>query len=218
MIRVLVVAPTNGARGSLEQLLEAAGLDVVLAPRDAVASLDALIEQRRPDVVVVEAGAESQLARPLGLEQTRARDGTPVVMLLDELESESAVAALRAGARAALPRDATAAEILAAVHAAAAGLTSLPAELAAAVFHAKRSDGAPTPADSGGLGGRSLTPREAEILALLGEGLGNKEIAARLGISDHTVKTHLAAIYEKLGAANRAEAVATGLRRGLILL
>src|SRR5260370_298220 len=104
MIRVLVVAPTNGARGSLEQLLEAAGLDVVLAPRDAVASLDALIEQRRPDVVVVEAGAESQLARPLGLEQTRARDGAPVVMLLDELQSESALAALRARARAAPPR------------------------------------------------------------------------------------------------------------------
>src|SRR5260370_24757903 len=77
MIRVLVVAPTNGARGSLEQLLEAAGLDVVLAPRDAVASLDALIEQRRPDVVVVEAGAEAQLARPLGLGQTPAPGGAP---------------------------------------------------------------------------------------------------------------------------------------------
>ena len=217
MIRVLVVGSTGAGRG-IEHLLQEAGLDVVVAPRDSVESLDAVIEQRRPDVVVLEAGAEPQLAMPLGLEPTRARDGLPVVMLVDELESEVAVAALGAGARAALPRDATAAEILAAVHAAAAGLTSLPADVAATLFHAKSRDGVPAPADSGGPGGRALTPREAEILALLGEGLGNKEIAVRLGISEHTVKTHVTAIYEKLGAANRAEAVATGLRRGLILL
>jgi DNA-binding NarL/FixJ family response regulator len=215
MMRVLVVAPTKGGRRDLEQLLQEAGLDVVVAGRDSAQSLDAVIEQRRPDVVVLEAGGEAHLAMPVGLEQTRAGDGTPVVMLLDEVEGETAVAALRAGARGALPRDATAAEILAAVHAAAAGLASLPAEVAATVFPTKSGDGAPSPADPGG---RSLTPREAEILALLGEGLGNKEIAVRLGISDHTVKTHLAAVYEKLGAANRAEAVATGLRRGLILL
>lgn len=217
MIRVLVVASSGGGRG-IDQLLQEAGLDVVVAPRDSVESLDAVIEQRRPDVVVLEAGAESHLAMPLGLEPTRARDGLPVVMLVDELESEVAVAALGAGARAALPRDATAAEILAAVHAVAAGLTALPADLASTLFHAKSSEGATVPADSSGPGGRALTPREVEILALLGEGLGNKEIAVRLGISEHTVKTHLAAIYEKLGAANRAEAVATGLRRGLILL
>ena len=71
------------------------------------------------------------------------------------------------------------------------------------------------PADNGD---RTLTPREREILTLLGEGLVNKEIGVRLGISEHTVKTHLAAIYEKLEAANRAEAVATGLRRGLVML
>ena len=63
-----------------------------------------------------------------------------------------------------------------------------------------------------------LTPRERQVLTLLGEGLLNKEIAVQLGISEHTVKTHLAAIYEKLDASNRAEAVARGLRRGLIML
>jgi DNA-binding NarL/FixJ family response regulator len=120
---------------------------------------------------------------------------------------------MRAGARAALPSDATPAEIRAAVHAAAAGLSSLPAALAAAVL--RSSDGAPATVD---IDGHALTPREGEILALLGEGLANKEIGARLRISEHTVKTHLAAIYEKLGVANRAEAVATGLRRGFIML
>ena len=63
-----------------------------------------------------------------------------------------------------------------------------------------------------------LTPRELEILACLGEGMSNKAVARRLGISAHTVKFHLEAIFAKLGATSRAEAVAKGLRRGLILL
>jgi DNA-binding NarL/FixJ family response regulator len=133
--------------------------------------------------------------------------------LLDDLDSEAAASAMRAGARAALPSDATPAEIRAAVHAAAAGLSALPAALAAGWLPS--SDDVHVAAD---VDGNGLTPREGEILALLGEGLANKEIGVRLRISEHTVKTHLAAIYEKLGAANRAEAVATGLRRGFILL
>lgn len=64
----------------------------------------------------------------------------------------------------------------------------------------------------------SLTNREREILALLADGLGNKQIAARLGISPNTVKTHLELLFEKIGVSSRAEAVATGVRRGLLLL
>lgn len=63
-----------------------------------------------------------------------------------------------------------------------------------------------------------LTPREVEILALLAEGLPNKAIASRLGISDQTVKFHVSAIYGKLGASNRTDAVGRGVRRGLIVL
>ena len=63
-----------------------------------------------------------------------------------------------------------------------------------------------------------LTPRELEILACLGEGMSNKAVARRLGISAHTVKFHLEAVFTKLDATSRAEAVAKGLRRGLILL
>jgi DNA-binding NarL/FixJ family response regulator len=63
-----------------------------------------------------------------------------------------------------------------------------------------------------------LTPREREVLALLAEGLANKMIAPRLGISEHTVKTHVAAVYEKLHARNRAEAVVAAARQGLLLL
>ncbi len=63
-----------------------------------------------------------------------------------------------------------------------------------------------------------LTPREIEVLELLAEGLPNKAIAARLGISDQTVKFHVAAICGKLGAANRTDAVRRAIRRGLVSL
>ena len=66
--------------------------------------------------------------------------------------------------------------------------------------------------------GTLLTNREREILALLADGLANKQIAARLGISKNTVKTHLELLFDKLGVSSRAEAVATGVRRGLLLL
>jgi two-component system, NarL family, nitrate/nitrite response regulator NarL len=69
-----------------------------------------------------------------------------------------------------------------------------------------------------GMGETVLTNREREILALLAEGLGNKQIGGRLGISPSTVKTHLELMFEKLGVSSRAEAVATGVRRGLLLL
>jgi DNA-binding CsgD family transcriptional regulator len=73
-------------------------------------------------------------------------------------------------------------------------------------------------ANARGQGGASLTNREREILALLADGLGNKQIAARLGISPNTVKTHLELLFDKIGVSSRAEAVATGVRRGLLML
>jgi DNA-binding NarL/FixJ family response regulator len=85
-----------------------------------------------------------------------------------------------------------------------------------------------SPIDDGGRGGRSwpddeepqepLTPREVQVLELLAEGLPNKAIAARLNISDQTVKFHVSAICGKLGAANRTDAVRRAVRRGLITL
>jgi DNA-binding NarL/FixJ family response regulator len=78
----------------------------------------------------------------------------------------------------------------------------------------------PTPADGFAAADTRplLTPRELEILECLGEGLSNKAVARRLGISAHTVKFHLEAVFAKLGASSRADAVARGLRGGLILL
>ena len=181
---------------------------VLLAGADAVAL---------PDVIVLDAGPESHLPLPLPvlLQQQPSRDATPLVVLLEDLDGEAGARMLRAGARAVLPRSAAPEEIRAAVRAAAAGLASLPAALSGALLEGTPPDGVGAPVDTED---HVLTTRERQVLTLLGEGLVNKEIAARLGISEHTVKTHLAAIYEKLDASNRAEAVARGLRRGLIML
>lgn len=105
-----------------------------------------------------------------------------------------------------LPPDLTPVQLDAALRAVAAGLrVSLPGSAAVGFAEAEP----PRPL---------LTPRELEILRALGDGLTNKAVARRLGISAHTVKFHLEAVFTKLGAASRAEAVAKGLRRGLILL
>lgn len=64
----------------------------------------------------------------------------------------------------------------------------------------------------------ALTPRETQVLELVADGLGNKAIAVRLGVSDETVKFHLASVFGKLGAANRTDAVRQALRRGLVPL
>ena len=109
-----------------------------------------------------------------------------------------------------LPRAVTAEVFGAALGAAAAGLiVRMPgAVLPESAFHAIEE----------AAGQALLTPREIEVLAAIGEGLSNKAAARRLGISAHTVKFHLEAIFEKLGANSRAEALAKGFRRGVIEL
>jgi DNA-binding NarL/FixJ family response regulator len=83
--------------------------------------------------------------------------------------------------------------------------------------HVARTSDAPLRPSSASLE-QQLSPREGEILNFLAAGLENKEIAQRLGISDHTVKFHVTSIFNKLSVSNRTEAVAVGIRRGLIVL
>jgi two-component system, NarL family, nitrate/nitrite response regulator NarL len=107
-----------------------------------------------------------------------------------------------------LPRDVDAAQLDAALRAVAAGLlVRAPGGFPAEGFHAASDEPAPT-----------LTPREAEILTLVGQGMSNKAVARELGISVHTVKFHLEALFTKLDATSRAEAVAKGLLGGVIEL
>lgn len=130
-------------------------------------------------------------------------------------------AALRAGARGVLPETATDREIDAAAAAVEAGLIVLHPDAAEALVPIGPDSSAARYPDGRVTAGNPiehLTPRESEVLNLLADGLGNKQIAARLGITDHTVKAHLGAIFEKLDVSTRTEAVALGARRGLIAL
>lgn len=117
---------------------------------------------------------------------------TPLVVLSDDLAlaADHAIAGV-------LPREVAASRVLAAVNAVAEGLYV-------------RMKLARLPS--------MLTPREAEILTLIAEGMSNKVIARRLGISAHTVKYHLEAVFAKLGVNSRAEALSQGVRRGLVAL
>jgi len=139
----------------------------------------------------------------------------PALIALAEAPDEALVAAaLRAGAQGVLPYGAGVAELAAAVEAAATGLVVLPGELGSAVTSRsrRRQDGRRREPPA------ALTERERDVLALLAAGLPNRAIGSRLGISEQTVKTYVAAILDKLDAATRAEAVAIGARRGLIML
>ena len=171
------------------------------------------------DVVVAVVDDARRFALPT------ASDGDGVAhrwVLLVDADPRAMGEWVQRGARAVLPRDAASHEILAAIDAVAAGLVAFPDAVVQALalggsraaprLAGSTTNGAPAPSPT------SLSPREREILALVAEGMGNKIVAARLGISEHTVKTHVASIFEKLGADTRAEAVAIGARSGLILL
>jgi len=112
-----------------------------------------------------------------------------------------------------LPRDASARQIAAAVAAVFEGL-----RVRAAAPAAGQPETAKPPLQASATPGVMLTPREQATLELVGEGLSNKVIARRLGISAHTVKYHLESVFAKLAVRSRTQAVAQGLRRGLVVL
>jgi len=197
-IRTIVSASSALARAGLAAIVRGdARLELVgeSAPRD-------LEEQLGPldaDVVLEERG-----------DGGGERLGVPTVALVDDPRDawlHAAQGGEEPGPRAILARDAAAEEIVAAIVAVGAGLIALqPRALAA-----RAADGAPRDVER-------LTQREIDVLGELSRGVPNKTIAGRLGISEHTVKFHIGSIFAKLGASSRTEAVARGVRLGLIML
>lgn len=160
----------------------------------------------RPDVVVT----DLQMSDGHGLDVVRAiretSNTTGVVVLTMHAGDDQIFAAMEAGASAFVGKDTRAAEVVsAAKHASVAPRTFLCAGLSQAVV---RRATAPAPP--------KLSGREAEVLGLLADGLGTGEIAASLYMSESTAKTHITHIYQKLGAANRAQALVTAMRLGLL--
>ncbi len=175
-------------------------------------SLDEQIDTVQPDVLLVDLGAARVGAWLRELGTLRLPPG--VVMLTDDPRPALGVERLRRGGRAVLPRHASSEEIVAAIEAVAAGLVVLHPEAMTSL----RSASLARPGAVAAVANQRLTAREIEILGLIAEGLGNKAIAARLRISDHTVKFHIASIFAKLSAGSRTEAVTIGVRQGLIMI
>ena len=189
MIRVVVVAPYASVRSGLRAMVERA---------EGMAAVGEASEGApfAPDVLLVDLDAED--APP---------EGVPLVALVEGRDEVRRLAG-RSTAWAALPKDAEEAEILAAIRAVGAGLVVLDPTLWPTTAGPLAQDGSNQ--------GEPLSNREREVLTLMADGLPNKTIALRLGVSPHTVKFHAASIFAKLGAASRTEAVTLGLRGGHI--
>jgi len=212
VIRVFIIAGSPLTRSGLENLLKARAVKVTGTAAN-LESADSLLSDAEADAVLIDATGE----QPEEFVQTVAESGLAselaVILLADHLPRASSAAALRTGVRAVLPSDVSQDQLVAALEAAASGLVVVhPADVEAAF-----PTSAPASRPLAELA-EPLTRREREVLQMLAAGLGNKAIAARLAISEHTVKFHVASILGKLGAGSRTEAVSLGIRRGLVLL
>ncbi len=199
-IRVAIVDDHAVVRRGLEQVLAtAAGIEVVGTASNGEEAVE-LAATAQPDIVLMD------LSMPVvdGIEATRrvltaaATDERQVrvVVLTSFTEQRRVLDALHAGASGYLLKDATPDEVIGAIRAAHVGGAPLDPAAARVLLDSQRSQ---QPA-------RNLSPREAEVLALVATGLANKQIARRLGISERTVKAHLTAVFQQLGVTDRTQA------------
>jgi DNA-binding NarL/FixJ family response regulator len=205
MIRVLIKASSPLVKAGLATLLRSyPQFRLVDDASDEPEPSDGLVADSPPDVVLAETGDGENMNEPLD----GSESGVPLILLVQD---PAAVPpdAFRHHVRAVLSRSSTASQIAAAIEAVTAGL---------GVFDPGVLNPFPAFHENHGELPESLTPREIEVLRAMAEGLANKEIAARLGISENTTKFHVAAVMGKLGAGSRTEAVMLGIRHGIVLI
>jgi len=205
-ISVLLVDDHQLIREGLRRAFDRAGDLEVIGEAGSVGEAVNALERLSPDVLVTDVSLPD--GDGIALAQ-RARAAAPelgIVVLTMHAGDERLFAAMDAGASAFVGKDAPAEEVVAAARHAAANPRAFTArDLGEAV---QRRMHAPA--------GPRLSPREREVLELLVDGLAISQIARRLYISESTAKTHVANIYEKLGAGNRAQAVMAAVRLGLV--
>ncbi|NMG07277.1 response regulator transcription factor [Brasilonema sp. UFV-L1] len=215
MIRVFVVAASPVVRAGLSAVVATSSKLTVVGSASDLDTFTKEFEQLQPDVVLLDVSGHFQELVWEKLLSSQQPYPFAIIILTDELDSINFEAALRAGVRSILPSISTESEIVAAVEAIALGLVVLHSDTIESVLPFKESsvrekDTSPVV--------QALTPREIEVLQMLGSGLGNKAIAKRLNISEHTVKFHVSSIFQKLSVSTRTEAVTVGVRLGLIML
>ena len=215
-IRVLLADDQRLVRESLGILLGLlGGIELVATASDGEEAL-ALAAEHHPQVVLM----DIRMPRLDGIEATRRlRERCPdvrVISLTTYADDESVLGALRAGARGYLTKDASGEEIRAAILTVAAGDAALDP---AVQHHVVAALASADPSSEGAAAGPELpddlTPREAEVLALIAEGLTNTEIAERLVVSPTTVKSHINHLFAKAGLRDRAQAVTYAYRTGI---
>lgn len=232
--RVLVADDQTVVREGIVMLLGLLpGIEVVGAAADGEEAV-ALVERHRPDVVLM----DLRMPRVDGVEATRriraAHPETEVVVLTTYADDDSLFPALQAGARGYLTKDAGGEEIARAVADVRSGAAGLSPQVQLRLLERLAGQAPVRPAASGPAAGPSsaapaagppgsaadalpdgLTAREAEVLALIAEGLSNTEIARRLFVSPATVKTHINNLFAKTAVRDRAQAVAYAFRHGI---
>jgi DNA-binding NarL/FixJ family response regulator len=176
----------------------------------------ALAAELRPDVILM----DLRMPKVDGVEATRRlRASHPeikVVVLTTYADDRSVIEALRAGALGYLTKDAGADEIRQALQRVASGQASLDPAVQMHLIEAITTTAAPAPELPAPEPPNGLTPREAEVLGLIGAGLSNTEIATQLFVSEATVKSHVNHMLPKIGARDRAQAVGYAYRHGLV--
>ncbi|GGX27359.1 response regulator transcription factor [Streptomyces yunnanensis] len=197
-------------------LRHADGIDVVAEAQDGRQAVE-LAAVHRPDVALVD--VRMPVCDGLAaIAPLLALDPAPRVVMLTTFGDEAnVIRALREGATGFLLKDEGPQELISAIRAAAAGDAVLSPGVTGAVIARMLRGGDPEAAEAARADDRiaRLTAREREVLAMLGEGLSNQEIAGRLGIGVGTVKTHVGAILEKTGSASRVQAALLAHRTGL---
>jgi DNA-binding NarL/FixJ family response regulator len=217
VVRVLLADDQRLVRESLGTLLGLLdGVELVASAADGEEAV-ALAELHRPQVVLM----DLRMPRLDGIEATRAlRERQPevsVIALTTYADDESVLGALRAGARGYLTKDAGSEDIRKAILTVAAGEAALDPAVQHHVVSALARE--TTTSDCDTVAGAELpdelTPREAEVLALIAEGLTNGEIAERLVVNQTTVKSHINHLFAKAGLRDRAQAVNYAYRTGI---
>ena len=214
-IRVILADDQRLVRESLSTLLDLLdGIDLVANAADGQEALD-LVELHRPDVVLM----DLRMPRLDGIEATRQlrerHPDTHVIALTTYADDQSVLGVLRAGARGYLTKDASSDQIRDAILAVAAGDAALDPTVQHHVVAALADDGVGEASPSAPELPAGLTPREAEVLALIAEGLTNAEIAQRLVVSPTTVKSHINHLFAKAGLRDRTQAVNFAYRTGI---